>query len=413
MLIKEQPGDMVYELYASGATNGPVARSDLGGADRRRARPRGGNTWSHVASTFDGATLRVYVNGAQVGRAAVAGSIAGLDGRSASAATQSGRVVHGAHRRGAHLPAALAATEIQADMNKAVANPDSQPPTAPSGLTATGEWEHGRPLGWTASTDNVGVARYNVQRSTAPGFTPSTGNRVAQPTGTSYTDSGLAAGTYYYRVLAEDAAGNLAAPRARRARGDRRHDAALGTWGCDGAGARRQVESGLGGSDGQRGGVALQRPPLHDVGLHAEHGEPDRAADGHELYATRGWPRGPTTTGHGRGRGGQHRAGLERGERDGNRGHAAPTAPAGLTAPVSGNTANLTWTASTDNVGVLRYDVHRRTTAGFTPSTANRIAQPTGTSYADSGLAAGSYFYKVVAEDAAGNLSGASNEATA
>ena len=41
----------------------------------------------------------------------------------------------------------------------------------------------------------------------------------------------------------------------------------------------------------------------------------------------------------------------------------------------------------TDNVGVVRYDVYRSTTAGFTPGAANRIAQPTGTSYTDSGLA--------------------------
>src|SRR5207248_1020612 len=48
-----------------------------------------------------------------------------------------------------------------------------------------------------------------------------------------------------------------------------------------------------------------------------------------------------------------------------------------------------------------------------TPSTANRIAQPTGTSYTDSGLAAGTYYYLVTAQDAAGNASAASNQASA
>ncbi len=62
---------------------------------------------------------------------------------------------------------------------------------------------------------------------------------------------------------------------------------------------------------------------------------------------------------------------------------------------------------------VARYNVHRGTTAGFTPSTANRIAQPTGTSYTDTGLAAGTYYYKVTAEDAAGNVGPAGNEASA
>ncbi len=73
----------------------------------------------------------------------------------------------------------------------------------------------------------------------------------------------------------------------------------------------------------------------------------------------------------------------------------------------------LNWIGSTDNVGVTRYNLHRATTAGFTPSAANRIAQPTGTSYTDTGLAAGTYFYRVTAEDAAGNISALSNEASA
>ncbi len=64
-------------------------------------------------------------------------------------------------------------------------------------------------LNWTAATDDVGVVRYNVHRGTTPGFTPSAGNRIAQPTGTTYQDNGLAAGTYYYRVTAQDAAGNV------------------------------------------------------------------------------------------------------------------------------------------------------------------------------------------------------------
>src|SRR6185436_14308694 len=66
-----------------------------------------------------------------------------------------------------------------------------------------------------ASSDTVGVVRYNVHRSQTAGFTPAAGNRVAQPTGTSYVDSGLAAGTYYYRVTAEDAAGNISSASAQ------------------------------------------------------------------------------------------------------------------------------------------------------------------------------------------------------
>jgi hypothetical protein len=65
-------------------------------------------------------------------------------------------------------------------------------------------------------------------------------------------------------------------------------------------------------------------------------------------------------------------------------------------------------------VGVSEYRVHRSTTAGFTPSAANRAATVGGgaTSYTDSGLAAGTYYYVVVAADAAGNVSPPSGEAS-
>ena len=140
-------------------------------------------------------------------------------------------------------------------------------------------------LSWAAATDNVGVTRYNVHRGTTSGFTPWAANRIAQPTGLNYADTGLATGSYFYKVTAEDAAGNIG-PASNEATAT--------------------------------------------------------VADG-----------------------------------------TAPTAPSGLAASVTGSTVNLSWTAATDNVGVTRYNLHRGTTSGFTPSTANRIAQPTGLSFAD------------------------------
>ncbi len=96
-------------------------------------------------------------------------------------------------------------------MAASVSTPDTSAPTAPTGLGATGSIGTVT-LNWTAATDDVGVARYNVHRGTTPGFTPSAGNRVGQPTGPSYVDAGVPAGTYYYRVTAEDAAGNVSGP---------------------------------------------------------------------------------------------------------------------------------------------------------------------------------------------------------
>jgi PKD repeat protein len=91
----------------------------------------------------------------------------------------------------------------------------------------------------------------------------------------------------------------------------------------------------------------------------------------------------------------------------------APTVPGGLTATaVSSSQINVSWTASTDAVGVTGYRVERCQGAGCTSFV--QVATPTGTSYSDPGLlTATTYGYRVRAGDAAGNLSGYSNEATA
>jgi len=85
---------------------------------------------------------------------------------------------------------------------------DGVPPTAPENLTASGAISSVS-LNWSASTDNVAVAGYYIYRSPTPNFTPALANRVGQTAGIAYTDLGLAAGTYYYRVIAFDGAGNL------------------------------------------------------------------------------------------------------------------------------------------------------------------------------------------------------------
>ena len=65
---------------------------------------------------------------------------------------------------------------------------------------------------------------------------------------------------------------------------------------------------------------------------------------------------------------------------------------------------DLSWTASTDNVGVTGYEVYRGTTL---------IKTVTGTSTSDTTVAAGTtYSYTVKAKDAAGNVSSASDPAT-
>src|SRR5712691_11461954 len=82
-----------------------------------------------------------------------------------------------------------------------------------------------------------------------------------------------------------------------------------------------------------------------------------------------------------------------------------PSMPTGLTAAAAGSTgANLSWSASTDNVGVTGYIVRRNGV---------QVATPTTTSFADTGLsAATTYSYTAAARDAAGNASANSASAS-
>ncbi len=84
----------------------------------------------------------------------------------------------------------------------------------------------------------------------------------------------------------------------------------------------------------------------------------------------------------------------------------APSAPTGLkVTATTGSSVALSWTASSDNVGVTGYDVFRGSTLAGTV---------TGTSFTDTGLAAStSYTYTVKALDAAGNVSDASTAVSA
>ncbi len=84
----------------------------------------------------------------------------------------------------------------------------------------------------------------------------------------------------------------------------------------------------------------------------------------------------------------------------------APSAPTNLSASNATNsTIDISWNASTDNVGVTGYDIYQDGTL---------IASVTGTTYQATGLSSEtSYSFSVKAKDAAGNTSGFSNTATA
>jgi len=270
-----------------------------------------------------------------------------------------------------------------------VAPPDTTAPSVPTGLTATpGSTQVA--LSWTASTDNVGVTGYRVYRG---------GVLIAAPTGTSYTDTGLTNGTAYsYKIAAVDAAGNASAQTA----------AVSGTPADTTA---PSVPAGLAATPGDaqvalswtastdnvavtgykvyRGGVLVASPatPYYvDTGLTngtaysykvaAVDGSGNASAQSGAVSATPVAAVVPDTT--------------------------APSAPGSLVGTPGTGSASLTWTASTDNVGVTGYKVYR---GGVL------VGSPVGPSYTDTGLTNGTaYLYTVKATDAAGNLSAASNQ---
>ena len=240
---------------------------------------------------------------------------------------------------------------------------------------------------------------------------PAVGNRIAQPAGTSYSDSGLSTGTYYYKVTAEDAAGNVSGA-------SNEHTATVAD--ATPPGAPTALAAAVAGSTvnltwtAATDNVGVARYNLHRG---TTSGFTPSAAN--RIAQPTGTSFSDLSVAPG-----SYFYKLTAEDAAGNVGpvsntatatvadSSAPTAPTGLNATGGAGQANLTWTAATDNVGVVRYNVHRATTAGFTPSAGNRIAQPTTTSYTDV-TAAGTYFYKVTAEDAAANVGPTSNEATA
>jgi chitodextrinase len=167
------------------------------------------NAWTHLAATFDGATTRLYVNGVEVARRARNALLAPTTGTLQIGADSYGEFFAGLIDEVRVYNRALSAAEIQADMNAPVVPVgDTEPPRSPTGLTAMAVNGARVDLAWTASTDNVGVAEYRVERCAGAGCADFA--EIASPAATTFTDSAVSAGTAYrYRVRAADAAGNL------------------------------------------------------------------------------------------------------------------------------------------------------------------------------------------------------------
>ena len=206
IMIKERTNDLVYGLYANSDTSVPSAAAVTPGGrtDSRGTSALQPNVWTHVATTWDGGTMRLYVNGTQVSSRSVNGSMPVSTG----ALRIGGNGVRGEWFNGQLddlriYSQAQSASKISTDMATPVSTPppaDTTPPSTPTAFAATSATTTSITTSWSASTDNVAVAGYHVLLD---------GLNVATTSATGFTFPGLTCGTSYpLDVEAFDAAGN-------------------------------------------------------------------------------------------------------------------------------------------------------------------------------------------------------------
>ena len=263
---------------------------------------------------------------------------------------------------------------------------DTAPPTPPGNLAVSGATASSVTLSWSVSLDNVGVSGYGVYRN---------GASVTAVQQTGATVSGLSCGTAYtFEVDSYDAAGNHSgrASVIGSTASLRRHAPA------DGARQRRRdLENG----DEHRTllvGLLRQRRG-YEYGLYRGGSQAGTTTLTNGIFSGLACNTGYTLA-------------VDAYDAAGNRSQqtvvmvsttvcpdtTAPTAPTGVVASgISQTGLALTWSASSDNVGVTGYDVYRNDI---------KVASVTSSPSSQSGLACGtSYSFAVVARDAAGNSS--------
>ncbi|HET8754993.1 MAG TPA: LamG-like jellyroll fold domain-containing protein [Solirubrobacteraceae bacterium] len=207
MIFKQTGGGMVYALYANNGANRPTGQVNILGEQNALGTALvPANTWTHLATTYDGATLRLYVNGTQVASRAQTGNIPAstgalrIGGNSVWAEWFAGLIDEvRVYSR------ALSAGEIQTDMATPIGAPpgDTTPPTVqltgPPAGNVTGT------VNVTANADDdVGVAGVQFQLDGA-----ALGNEdTTAPYAVSWDTTTAGAGPHTLTAVARDAAGN-------------------------------------------------------------------------------------------------------------------------------------------------------------------------------------------------------------
>jgi hypothetical protein len=210
-VMKEQPGEFVYSLYAAAPqTPGGYFNVGSSGSTERQVNAPASlavNNWTHVAATFDGSTSRLYINGSEVANHDFSGPIA----TSTGALRIGGNAVWGEFFSGRIdevriYNRALSPAEILADMSTPVgsAGEDTTPPVVAVVSPAAGATVSGNVVLSATASDNFGVAGVKFLIDGVPQSVES----VMPPYTANWDASAVAPGLHTVEALARDFAGN-------------------------------------------------------------------------------------------------------------------------------------------------------------------------------------------------------------
>lgn len=212
VVISKNDNDGYFLLSASSSNNLPATGGTFAGGGQITFAPAtlAVGKWTHLATTFDGATVRLFVNGNEVASQVQITPLLPTTGTLRIGGDPPARFFAGRIDEVRIYNRALSEAEIQADMNTAISS-DVTPPAPPAALTAAGATAMQINLAWNASAD-PDVSSYRIERC----MSAACGNffEVATGSGTTYVDTTalLPETTYGYQVRAVDAAGNSSAP---------------------------------------------------------------------------------------------------------------------------------------------------------------------------------------------------------
>jgi methionine-rich copper-binding protein CopC len=214
VLMKERTGGLVYSMYAADDTlNAPIGyvRTASGDNSAQRNTSLPLNQWSHLASTFDGSTLRLYVNGIEVVNQSATGSMAASTGalRIGGDSVFGGEFFEGLIDDIRVYNRALSNGEIASDLSTPIGGAlDNVAPTVAVTSPGGGAVLSGTTALTASASDNAAVAAVQFLIDGNP-----IGNEVRADTGVpfvlNWNTAGIGNGAHTLSARARDVAGTV------------------------------------------------------------------------------------------------------------------------------------------------------------------------------------------------------------